>query len=386
MLVFLAPLALLLIALWLWHPLRATHKHYFAFAVAITTLLGALPVLLIWAARNTSLSYSTIAWLQVPAGALFASIIATWLFAMLRDIFALIFKRISRPAIAQRLWQPRYTAFALSLMLLLSSYGALQGLNLPEVHEQSLQLPQLPPELEGLRIAVIADLHASPVNNAAYVREVVSRVNAAHPDIIVLPGDLVDGDAASQAHNIAPLADLRAPDGVWAAPGNHEYYSGYDAWAKVFAQSGLHYLANQAQTLDVRGQRLTLSGIGDPAYAQSTNHSAGGVPPDIVSVTQQARAQHGQFHILLGHQPKMARIYADQHSVNLQIAGHTHGGHILGFDRWIVAPANNGFVRGIYKVSDMTLFVSRGAGLWAGFTLRLGVPASIDILVLHRQP
>jgi predicted MPP superfamily phosphohydrolase len=267
-------------------------------------------------------------------------------------------------------------------MLVCSGYAALQGLRVPEVHEQAIHLLQLPPELDGLRIAVIADLHGSAVNNATYVRKVVDRVNAAKPDLIVLPGDLVDGDAATQATHIAPLADLRAPHGIWAAPGNHEYYSGYAAWAKVFAQSGLRYLANQAETLEVRGQRLTISGVGDPAYAQ--HHNTGGVPPDIARVAQQARAQHGQFHILLGHQPKMARHYADQHSVDLQIAGHTHGGHILGFDQWVVAPANNGFVRGIYPVSDMTLFVSSGAGLWAGFTLRLGIPASIDLLVLRR--
>lgn len=373
----------LLIALWLWHPLYAIHRRYFVLAVGITTFLTALPVLLIWAARSSMLSYTTIAYLQVPSGGLFASIIATGLLALPRDGLALLYKHWGRPAIAQRLWQPRYTVFTLGLMLFLCGYGALQGLRPPDVHEYSLHLPHLPPELEGLRIAVIADLHASPINNAGYVREVVNRVNAAQPDMVVLPGDLTDGDAASQAPNIAPLADLRAPYGVWAAPGNHEYYSSYDGWAKVYAQSGLHYLANQSHTLDIRGKRLTLSGVGDPAYTQ--NHSTGGVPPDILSVAQQARAQQSQFHILLGHQPKMARLYADAHSVNLQIAGHTHGGHILGFDQWVVAPANNGFVRGIYEVSDMTLFVSSGAGLWAGFTVRLGVPASIDVLTLHRS-
>jgi uncharacterized protein len=52
-------------------------------------------------------------------------------------------------------------------------------------------------------------------------------------------------------------------------------------------------------------------------------------------------------------------------------------------DRWLVAPANDGFVRGLYEVGAMRLFVSSGAGLWPGFAVRLGVPASIDILVLR---
>ena len=381
MLIFLAPLALLA-ALWLWHPLLRTGKKYYAIAVIATAILGALPALLIWVIRNTTVSYTAIAYLQVPAGWLFASIAGAWAVAVLRDTVAVLGKILRYPEVAKILWQPHYTLIVMSAMLLVCGHGAIQGLRVPAVREQELPLAKLPRELDGLRIAVIADLHASPINNAFYVREVVERTNAAKPDLIVLPGDLVDGDVATQAHNIAPLADLYAPHGVWVAPGNHEYYSGFDDWAKVFGQLGLPYLVNQAHTVQVRGKRLTLSGVGDPAYAQSHN-TGGGVPPDIVSVAQQAQAQQAQFHILLGHQPKMAREYAAQHSVHLHIAGHTHGGHIRGFDQWVVAPFNKGFVRGRYTVGDMTLFVSNGAGLWAGFTQRLGVPAAIDVLVLR---
>lgn len=381
MLIFLAPLALLA-ALWLWHPLLRTGKKYYAIAVIATAILGALPAMLIWVIRNTTVSYTAIAYLQVPAGWLFASIAGAWAVAVLRDTVAVLGKILRYPGVAKILWQSHYTLIVMSAMLLVCGHGAIQGLRVPAVREQELPLAKLPRELDGLRIAVIADLHASPINNAFYVREVVERTNAAKPDLIVLPGDLVDGDVATQAHNIAPLADLYAPHGVWAAPGNHEYYSGFDDWAKVFGQLGLPYLVNQAHTVQVRGKRLTLSGVGDPAYAQSHN-TGGGVPPDIVSVAQQAQAQQAQFHILLGHQPKMAREYAAQHSVHLHIAGHTHGGHIRGFDQWVVAPFNKGFVRGRYTVGDMTLFVSNGAGLWAGFTQRLGVPAAIDVLVLR---
>lgn len=381
MLIFLAPIALVA-ALWLWHPLIGTGKRYYFWAVLLTTIVGALPVGLIWAARQTDIGYAVVAYLQVPSGWLFASIAGAWLLAIVRDVLALLGWGIGSPQIAHALWQPKYTLLALSCMLLVCGHAAIQGMRVPEVREQELRLATLPPQLDGLRVAVIADLHASPVNNAFYVREVVQRTNAAKPDLIVLPGDLIDGDAATQTDNIAALADLQAPHGVWAAPGNHEYYSGYEAWASVFAKLGLPYLANKAHTIEVRGQRLTISGIGDPAYHRSPV-PVGGVAPDIVSIAQQAQAQGTQFHILLGHQPKMARQYAALGSVHLQIAGHTHGGHIRGFDQWVVARANEGFVRGRYDVDGMTLFVSSGAGLWSGFTLRLGVPSAIDVLVLR---
>lgn len=382
MLTLLVPLALVA-ALWLWHPLIATGWRYYLWTVLPTALLGALPAGLIWLARSTDLSYAVVAYMQVPSGWLFGSIAGTWALAMVRDVLALLAWGMGRPQVAHALWQPKYTLMALSAMLLVCGHAAVQGLRVPQVHEHELRLASLPAELDGLRIAVLADLHASPVNNLFYVREVVARTNATKPDLVVLPGDLVDGDAAVQAVELAALADLNAPYGVWAAPGNHEYYSGYDAWAKVFGQLGLTYLANRAQTIDIHGQRVTLSGVGDPAYYQRHHASGGGVPPDIASVAQQAQAQGAQFHILLGHQPKMARQYAASGSVHLQIAGHTHGGHIRGVDQWVVARANQGLVRGRYDIDGMTLFISSGVGLWSGFTLRLGVPAAIDVLTLR---
>ena len=71
-------------------------------------------------------------------------------------------------------------------------------------------------------------------------------------------------------------------------------------------------------------------------------------------------------------------------AVATEMAGASRwDGLILGMDQWLVAPANDGFLRGEYEVGAMKLFVSAGAGLWAGFAVRLGVPASIDLLVLR---
>ena len=375
-------LALMLLgSAWLWHPLRSTGWRYYSLAIALTIAFGISPAVLIWALRNTTVSYTLIAYTQVIAGWLLASIAGAWLLAVLRDLMAALGWGLGMPQAVFNLWQPKTTLVGTSFVLFVCAYGALQGLQAPEVREQELTLASLPPELNGLRVAVLADLHASPVNNVFYIREVVERTNAAKPDLILLPGDLVDGDAQTQAHNIAPLADLKATYGAWAAPGNHEYYSGYLAWAEVFKQLQLPYLANEAETILVKGKRLTISGVGDPAYYQS-NHSGDGVEPDIATVVHQAWQQESEFHILLGHQPKVARRYAARSSFDLHIAGHTHGGHILGLDR-LIAHFNDGFVRGRYDLDGMTLFVSSGAGLWAGFTQRLGVPAAIDVLVLR---
>ena len=380
-----------LLALWLWHPLWRSHRRAFWWCLVLTSLCGLAPAGLIAAVRGTSMDYTVLSHLQLISGGLFAALGMGLVWSVVRDLGSLLLRLLRWRRGVQALQSAAATSTAVALLVLLSAYGLVQGTKVPSVHEHQVELSNLPPELDGLRIAVLADIHATPVNNADYVAALVERTNAAQPDMVVLPGDMVDGDALSQAGNIAPLAQLQAPLGVWAAPGNHEYYNGYDAWAQVFRDLQLHYLANEAQVLDVKGRKLAISGVGDPAYGRLSAQNSDplvpeGVPPDIQTVAQQAQAGAADLHILLGHQPKMAPSYAP-HGVDLHIAGHTHGGHIRGLDQWVVAPANNGFVRGLYEVGPMKLFVSSGAGLWPGFAVRLGVPASIDVLVLRRaQP
>lgn len=385
--VFLVALLAPSASFWLWHPLLRSQRHAFWCCMAITTLCGIAPALLIVTMRHELLSYGLIAYAQLVSGGLFAALGMGLVWAAVRDVLWVVLRLCRGPNVALAVFTPAWTWTVVCTFLVLNAWGIQQGTKLPEVYEHEVVLPQLPPALDGLRIAVLADIHATPVNNATYVHGLVERTNAAQPDMVVLPGDLVDGDAVSQAANISPLALLQAPFGVWSAPGNHEYYSGYDAWAKVYQQLGLNYLANEARVLEIRGHKLAISGVGDPAYGRLSEQNTDpmvpeGVPPDVLAVAQQAQAGKAEVHILLAHQPKMARTYAP-HGIDLQIAGHTHGGHILGMARWIVAPANDGFVSGLYDVGPMRLFVSNGAGLWPGFAVRLGVPSAIDVLVLR---
>ena len=378
--IFYASLIVLPVALWLWWPLlQRERRTAFWLAFVVTVVLGALPAALIWAMRNTTLSYSVIAHLQVATGWILSALLLAFVLTLLRDIVGLlgVFTSRSRQA---------FTGLSVVLALLVAGFGVTQALTIPQVREQEIAIANLPAEFDGLRIAVIADIHASPINDSHYVQGIVNRTQAANPDLIVLPGDMIDGDVKTEAKNIAPLSQLKAKYGVFSAPGNHEYYSGYDAWAQVFRALHLNYLENQTQRVKIKGRTLAVSGIGDPAYGRLSQQNADprvpeGLPPDIESVAKQAKG--ADFHLLLAHQPKLARDNAAQ-GVGLQISGHTHGGHILGMDRWLVAPVNNGFVRGAYDVDRMKLFVSSGAGLWAGFAVRLGVPSAIDLLVLRR--
>lgn len=378
-----------LLALWIWWPVSShmgTSRLARLLAALLTTALGIFPALLLHAVQTNALPYPVIAQLQVPGGWILATLLMLAVFVVLRDLLWLMAALTGRQSFAQIMHLPALTVGALIVSAGFSAIGVFNALQPPRVFEQTLAVQNLPPALEGLRIAVLADIHASPVNDARYVKTIVQRTMDTVPDLIVLPGDMVDGDVASGRANVAPLAGLSARYGVWAAPGNHEYYSGYNSWMKEFRHLGLNLLENRTQIINIKGSKLALSGIGDPVYGRTSRNNANpdvaeGVPPDVDTVAQQARKAGAQFHILLAHQPKFARENALK-GVNLQISGHTHGGLITGMDEWLVAPANNGFVRGEYAIGKMKLFVSSGAGLWAGFAVRLGVLPRIEVLSL----
>ena len=97
-----------------------------------------------------------------------------------------------------------------------------------------------------------------------------------------------------------------------------------------------------------------------------------------------AGAPEGVCRILLQHRPWDPRSAAVP-GIALQLSGHTHGGMMHGIDRLVARLDNNGFVRGLYQMGRRALYVSSGTGQWAGFPLRLGVPAEITEIVLRKK-
>ena len=109
----------------------------------------------------------------------------------------------------------RLTIFTLLLGLGVNGYGMHQALALPEVRRVEVVLPELSPALDGLTIAQLSDLHVSLLFREVRVKAIVDAVNALSPDLVALIGDLVDGEVADRAADLAPLANLSAPYGVW---------------------------------------------------------------------------------------------------------------------------------------------------------------------------
>ncbi len=266
------------------------------------------------------------------------------------------------------------TALAASASLL-AAIGVQAAVRVPPLKDVTIDIRELPPEFDGYRVLHLSDLHISRLFPAAWTRTVVDRSNALGVDLMVVTGDFVDGTLAVRRADVEPLRDLVAPDGVYAIPGNHEYFFGYRDWMDHFAGMGMHMLLNQHAVLARGSARLVLAGVTD-ASAPATRDPG----PDLDAALAGAPA-HVPI-LLLDHQPRNARTAAAR-GVALQLSGHTHGGMIRGLDR-LVARGNDGFVSGRYAVGAMTLYVSNGTALWPGFALRLGRPPELTRITLHR--
>ena len=244
----------------------------------------------------------------------------------------------------------------------------------PRLRELAIQIPGLPADADGLRIVHLTDLHVDPITRGDRIRRIVERVNALHPDLVALTGDYVDGPVAEFAPDLAPLADLHARYGVFAVPGNHEYYSGFQPWMDYLETLGMHLLLNRAETLPCQ---VAVAGITDP-NARRFQLDPPDLPRALRDIPQDTPV------ILLAHQPRHAHE-ANRLRVALQLSGHTHGGMLPILDP-LMKRTNAGFVSGLYRLPNTTLYVSNGTGMWSGFPLRIRRPAEITLITLHAAP
>lgn len=262
------------------------------------------------------------------------------------------------------------------LAALLAAIAVANAVRVPPLKDIEITIAGLPQPFDGYRLLQLTDLHISRLFPAEWARAVVDRANAAGADLIVVTGDFIDGSVAMRRADVAPLHDLGAPDGVYAIPGNHEYFFDYAAWMRHLTALGMRMLPNAHAVLRRGDAQVVLAGVTD---LSARGHGQAG--PDLAAAL--AGAPDNAPIVLLDHQPRNARAAAAR-GVALQLSGHTHGGMIVGLDR-LVANGNAGFVSGRYAVDGMTLYVSNGTALWPGFALRLGRPSELTRITLRAE-
>lgn len=310
-----------------------------------------------------------IAWVGMVAMGLFSTLL---LLTLARDIVLL--------ACLLAGWYPprlpMWSAVAvIVLALLVSLWGFFNARRLARVVTADVPIAGLPAALDGFTIAQISDIHVGPTIKRPYLERIVERVNGLRADVVAITGDLVDGTVEELSAHTAPLAQLRAKNGVYVVTGNHEYYSGAHAWVEELRRLGLRVLLNEHVALERNGARVVLAGV--------TDYSAGHFDPAHRSDPQAALAgapADAAVRILLAHQPRTAPA-AVAAGFDLQLSGHTHGGQFWPWNLFV--PMQQPYVAGLHRLESLWIYVSRGTGYW-GPPKRFGAPSEISLVRLRR--
>jgi hypothetical protein len=253
------------------------------------------------------------------------------------------------------------------LSLAAVALGAIVALRGPGVEELEVRVPGLHPDLHGFRIVQISDLHVGRSIRRGYVERTVERARSLAPDLVALTGDMVDGPVERLAPHVAPLARLVEGGRAFFVLGNHDCYSGPDAWIAHWREMGVRVLLNEHAMLGKGAASVLVGGVVDPAYRARR--------PQI-SLEESPRAD---FRLLLAHNPKLAPLGA-RAGFDLQLSGHTHGGQFFPWTlavRLVHAP----HVAGLSREGSMWVYVSAGTGSW-GPPVRFGTSPEITVVTL----
>jgi hypothetical protein len=264
---------------------------------------------------------------------------------------------------------PRLRGLALAGGLILLGAALYQGMRAPVVTEYEVALPGLPENLDGLVLAVASDLHVGTQVGPDWLAARAAQIMALSPDMILLPGDTVEGHSHRLDELVPALRILRAPLGVYAVPGNHESHGSPAKALDTLSQAGITVLVDRWVS---PAPGLVVAGVEDlHSIPEERRHL------DPVALALEGRPAGAT--ILLSHTPcryeQAAALGAD-----LMLCAHTHGGQIWPFN--YVVRLIYPLVEGRFAIGPMTLIVSRGAGSW-GVRMRLWKPGEILKIILR---
>jgi hypothetical protein len=266
----------------------------------------------------------------------------------------------------------RLAKAAIGAPFAVAGYGTFIGREQFELREVELTFPDLPPSLDGLRIAQITDIHAGPYLALKDVERAVAMANETRPHIAVVTGDLITkfGDPLEQT--LERLAALKADAGIWGCMGNHEDFTRSKDFAESHARRlGIEFLRHRREPLRFGDATLHLSGVD---YQWQTR-------PYLVSAGE--LVEPGAFNLLLSHNPDVFPQAAEL-GYDLVLGGHTHGGQVTVeiVEQWVNAGHFfTPYVAGDYHIGNTALYVSRGIGT-VNLPMRIGALPEITLVRL----
>jgi len=247
-------------------------------------------------------------------------------------------------------------------------HGALTREDL-RVRKFQIPIVNLPPELEGLTIAHVSDLHSGLFVGPDRLKIISDATNDLKADLVALTGDLINREMGEFPAALAAIQRMESPYGTYLCEGNHDVTPGPCVLVAECERNGLRMLFNHSGALSIRGCRLLLGGL---SWARVFQMEIG---PGMVGNLFPPR-QEGDVRILLAHHPHLFDIAQE---ADLVLSGHTHGGQIM-FGDIGLGRLRFKYWSGRYQRGNTTMIVSNGCGDW--FPCRIGAPAEIGLLRL----
>jgi len=243
----------------------------------------------------------------------------------------------------------------------------------PIVRQAYVAMPDWPEGAQPVRVALISDIHiGSWAMDAGRLSRIVGQVDALKPDLVVIAGDLIDGNDPRRGRQqmqdlVAPLSGLRAPLGSFATIGNHDMWTDPGPIAAPLRQAGVTLLHDDAVA---RGP-LAIGGM------DYTPHGAA----DLAATMAKLRKLPGA-RLLITHTPEISRKVPGD--VSLLLAGHTHCGQavfpVIGV-AYIILRYGDRYLCGLKHVDGRTVVITAGLGT-SVVPLRFGAPPDLWLLTL----
>lgn len=282
---------------------------------------------------------------------------------------------------------PRWLIVIVAIAVLTGAgvgYGYWEATRPPRVIRYDVVVGGWPAKRPPLRIVQLSDTHAvGPDMPRARLDAIVSQVNRLQPDLIVLTGDYVSdkvmrSKATSTDAAVAPFGRLRARLGIYAVLGNHDWERDGPGMHMALRRNGIHVLDNHA----VAAGPLIVAGVDDEWHGRADLDKTLSAIDRVASSNETGRTATRKPILLLSHSPDIfPHVPA---SIDLTLAGHTHGGQVAPpFIGPLVTASRYGrrYAHGHVVERGRHLIVSAGIGT-SILPLRLGVPPEIVVVSL----
>ena len=341
-------------------------------------------------------------------------------FFLLIDLGGFVAARVPRIGTARaRRWHAFAIAAVMAFFAIYLPARVVHDSHTIDVRQTTLAVADLPRDMEGFRIALIADPQADRYTDRERLERYADMVNAEHPDVVLIAGDLITRGPNHIELAAEAAGRLRAPRGVYSCIGDHDNWAfGRDgersvrAITEALARHGVSMIDDDVVMIDGRpgapadGNARAIPRTAPDQQSAGEDHSIAilVVTDNYMKRSDTRRldamleaARRARVRVLLSHQPSLPLVtWAMQNPIDLFLAGHTHGGQItLRFPFWRFTPAQfeSPYVRGSFVLGTMRLIVSSGLGVSVA-PFRYNSTPTIDVITLtatsptasHDQP